>query len=67
MLTAQAESRTVNLSMTEDEARFVLLVMAERQRDCAKCPPEYPKHVAQVYQDLDVKIERLKMKLANQI
>lgn len=67
MLQASGISKAVTWSMTEDEARFVLLLMRQKQDDCMKITSEYPPSIYRKSSELDVRIEQLKMKLAGQL
>ena len=67
MLTAQGVKKEVTINLTEDEARFVLLLMRGRQDECRKVTAEYPPKTFALYQELDVRIEQVKMKVASQL
>ena len=56
--------KRVHLDLTENELRFVLLIMRTRQDECRKVTGEYPIKYRQIYSDLDVRIEQLKTRMA---
>ena len=67
MLTAQGVENEVTIKLTKDEARFVLLLMRGRQDECRKVTAEYPPKTFAMYQELEARIEQVKMKVASQL
>lgn len=65
--TGESNARNVSLNLTDNEVRFLLTVLRTRQDECRKVTPEYPKNIYEVYHQLDIDIERLKVKVAGQI
>ena len=60
-------SSVVTLKLTRDELQLVRFTLLSRQKEAQKITPDYPKAIYAQFSELDVRIERLKMKLAKQV
>lgn len=65
MATERNEQDIVNVGMTRAEWRSVLRAIASRQKDCQNVTDEFPNY--DKFQELDARLERLKMGIAGQI
>lgn len=67
MITASGttESKLVQITLPENDIRWVLQIMRSRQDECRRVTPEFRGH--EYARFVDVEIEKLKMKIANQL
>jgi len=64
MLTASGK---VTLELQREKVRKILLIIRQHQQELQKITAEYPPKIFTMSRQLDVTLEQIKMKVANQL